>query len=382
MGMAWTVKSYQRDGGYFLKAHNPAERRYREKRLALNTTRRDADNARRQWEHELNTSAVSIHRVRLSAAIENFETTHLASLRPRSATRYMVAMRRLLADLGDVEVSRLSSGAVASSVVRYRKAGHTPAGAAAYARHLKAFAMWLIKRGMVEKLVVDIPKTDDAPIRPGCPGEVFDRILEKVGASRADREGWQRLLLVCRHAGFRLTEALRLRWGTDGPVGVVRTATGWQFVLAGSGQKSRKTEIIPATPQMARLLEAWSMPGRRGKVCELLSGSAVHAGRIVKQAFVSAGVIGSAHSLRREFCREWAAKLSAADLMRLARHSSINTTLKFYLDQQSDGLAARLAMTEAPAPAAGHDSLAKSLADDSTTIHASFPNPLPGLGLK
>lgn len=381
MGMAWTVKSYQRDGGYFLKAHNPAERRYREKRLPLNTTRRDADTARRQWEHELNTSAVSIHRVRLSAAIEAFEHTHLATLRPRSASRYMTALRQLLTDVGDVEVARLTSGAVASSVVRYRKAGHAPAGAAAYARHLKAFAKWLIKRGMVEKLVVDIPKTDDAPIRPGCPGEVFDRVLEKVGASRADREGWRRLLLVCRHAGFRLTEALSLRWGTDGPVGVVRTATGWQFVLAGSGQKSRKTEIIPTTPQMARLLEAWSMPGRRGKVCDLLSGSAVHAGRIIKQAFASAGVIGSAHSLRREFCREWAAKLSAADLMRLARHSSINTTLKFYLDQQADGLAARLAMTEAPAPAAGHDSLAKSLADDSTTIHTSFPNPLPGLGL-
>jgi len=382
MRMDWSVNIYQRQRIYFLKAYHAGERRYREKRMPPDTTRRDAETARRQWEHELNTSSVSIHRVRLSAAIEAFEQTHLATLRPRSATRYMTALRRLLADVGDVEVSRLSTGAVASSVVRYVKAGHTTAGAAAYARHIKAFAKWMIKRGMVENLAVDIPRTDDTPVRPGCPGEIFDRVLEKVGANRPDRDGWKRLVLICRHGGFRLNEALSLRWGADSAVGVVRTKTGWQFVLAGSGQKSRKTETVPATPAMARLLDQWSATGHHGRVAQLRSGSMVHAGRIVKLAFAAAGAVGSAHALRREFCREWAGKLSAADLMKLARHSSINTTLKFYLDQQTDGLAMRLAMTETAKRQEQPGSLAESLAADWQPSQPEYSNPLQGLELK
>ena len=50
----------------------------------------------------------------------------------------------------------------------------------------------------------------------------------------------------------------------------------------------------------------------------------------------------SAHDLRRAFCTRWAKRIMPADLKVLARHSSINTTMRYYVTQSADDVGDRL----------------------------------------
>lgn len=378
--LLWTAKLYQRGPEWFAKARNRETGQYREKRLPGIATKREAEAERRAWEYHLNETGVSVSRVRLSDAVEAFLETHGGGLRCKSAARYRSALNWLMADVGDVLLDKISSGTVAGVIARYGKsprlpkrktAGestegkterqHTQAGTAALARHLRTFFKWTEKRGMTEGIVVDVPRVDDAPERPGCAAESLDKILDKVPHLRPDdAEGWRRLVLVCRHAGLRVGEALRLMWGDDGAIGVSRSSRGtWQFKFTGAGQKSGRTEVIPCTPEMCRLFDAWSTEGTKGRVCRTLTTRDENASRIVSELFRLAGVAGSAHSLRRQFARQWAERLSASDLMKLCRHSQITTTLKYYLSRDAESLADRLALADS---GKGAETLANSLA--------------------
>jgi integrase len=50
----------------------------------------------------------------------------------------------------------------------------------------------------------------------------------------------------------------------------------------------------------------------------------------------------SAHDLRRAFGTRWASKVTPAVLQQLMRHASIETTLKYYVEQNSDVIAAEI----------------------------------------
>jgi integrase len=50
----------------------------------------------------------------------------------------------------------------------------------------------------------------------------------------------------------------------------------------------------------------------------------------------------SAHDLRRSFATRWAPKVKPATLQLLMRHSNIETTLRYYVDQDADDVAGEL----------------------------------------
>lgn len=50
----------------------------------------------------------------------------------------------------------------------------------------------------------------------------------------------------------------------------------------------------------------------------------------------------SAHDLRRAFGNRWAAKVMPVVLQQLMRHESIETTLKYYVEQDAEALGAEL----------------------------------------
>lgn len=50
----------------------------------------------------------------------------------------------------------------------------------------------------------------------------------------------------------------------------------------------------------------------------------------------------SAHDLRRAFGTRWASRITPALLQQIMRHASIETTLKYYVEQNADALAAEL----------------------------------------
>ena len=54
------------------------------------------------------------------------------------------------------------------------------------------------------------------------------------------------------------------------------------------------------------------------------------------------GATASAHDLRRAFGYRWSRRVMPAQLMALMRHSSIETTMTFYVGQNAEATAAEL----------------------------------------
>ena len=54
------------------------------------------------------------------------------------------------------------------------------------------------------------------------------------------------------------------------------------------------------------------------------------------------GKFASAHDLRRSFGTRWSSRVKPVTLQLLMRHKSIETTLKYYVDQDADDVADEL----------------------------------------
>jgi integrase len=75
------------------------------------------------------------------------------------------------------------------------------------------------------------------------------------------------------------------------------------------------------------------------RISRTISAIGRKAGVVVNKA---AGKYASAHDLRRSFGTCWASRVKPATLRLLMRHKSIETTLKYYVDQDADDVADEL----------------------------------------
>jgi len=91
--------------------------------------------------------------------------------------------------------------------------------------------------------------------------------------------------------------------------------------------------------------------GQVGKVFAIAEGFGLdRVSRVISKIGEKANVVvnkeqkkfASAHDLRRAFGTRWASRVTPAVLQQLMRHASIETTLKFYVEQNADALGAEL----------------------------------------
>jgi integrase len=91
------------------------------------------------------------------------------------------------------------------------------------------------------------------------------------------------------------------------------------------------------------------MKSRRGTelnldaVSKLLSKVGEKAGVVVSKTGKTK--YASAHDCRRAFGTRWARRLMPQELMVLMRHESIETTLRYYVDIEAEGLARKMRET-------------------------------------
>ena len=161
---------------------------------------------------------------------------------------------------------------------------------------------------------------------------------------------WCRFLDGLWWSGLRLSEALALSWDSSEPIAVIMQPgyhPALRFQLG--SQKAKRAELVPMAPEFAELLEATPEAERHGRVfCIPLSVN--QAGRIVSAIGRKAGVVvdedtgkpATAHDYRRAFGTRWSKRIMPAVLKRLMRHKDINTTLKYYVDQDAEDIAADL----------------------------------------
>ncbi len=193
--------------------------------------------------------------------------------------------------------------------------------------------------------------------------EEFDRMITAVEKVRRQDAGlWQRYLTGLWLSGLRLHESTLLSWDEDSLISIDLSGRHPRFRIYAEAEKGRKDRLLPMTPDFAEFALKTPEAERTGnmfKIVGLFTGEPVTVKRISRTIYAigkkagvvvnkAAGKYASAHDLRRSFGTHWASKVKPATLQLLMRHRSIETTLKYYVDQDADDVADELWKTHRP----------------------------------
>ena len=243
----------------------------------------------------------------ISALAEQWITAR--SYRPASAKQRRHFVRSLVAVVGDVPPDALTADAVLAWWATTERLAPASRRSAHSAVH--GFLRWCAAMGH------DVPNVLGEVRRPRVPRSVPDVLTDdevlslELATIATPDELVVRLML---DAGLRRAEVSRLR-GCD------VDHDGGHMVVPGKGGN---VDRVPLPPSVARLVPV-------GAVGRLVPITPDGVARRVQRAMARAGVEGhTAHSLRRTFAtRLMASGVSAVDVMRLLRHSSLATTTAY-----------------------------------------------------
>jgi integrase len=244
---------------------------------------------------------------------------------------------------------------------------------ARHLRHIRAALSWGVSMGMMAK-VPDMHgprRVKGQTLMRGraITAEEFDRLIAAVPKVRPhDATAWVRLLRGLWLSGLRLGEALTLSWDQEAAFQADLTGRQPSFRIFAEAQKSGRDEVLPMTPDFSQFLTETPAADRVGKVFKLTrerGGDSIGVGKVgamVAKIGKVAGVVvnkadgkfASAHDLRRAFGTRWAKRVMSAVLKRLMRHSSIATTMGYYVDLDAAEVADQLWANYGNTPAAGN----------------------------
>lgn len=226
------------------------------------------------------------------------------------------------------------------------------------------------------KIAINNRDGDKAKGRP-ITREEFEHMLDvapKIAGSITTE--LKRLMDLAWYTGMRLQELTMLSWDNYGTIHIDWSGKYPVVVFPSKFNKNRKDQTVPLTPEAAEWLSQTPKNQRVGLVAgipnRLKPGTNLlphHIGKLVAQIGKRANVkvsspedrirFASLHDLRRSFGDRWSQKVMPNVLCQLMRHSSIETTQKFYLNRNSQVTAAMLwqqhGPTEQPAKEGSED---------------------------
>jgi integrase len=298
-------------------------------------------------------------------------------------TRQQVAtvfgmVERLLAPqrLGDLTAARLSKLAGL-----LRAEGKSEFTARNYLAHLRASLVWARKTRILAA-VPDFPAFPRAKTQKGMKGRPlsaaeFQAMLDATPAVVGDRaaESWRHYLRALWNNGLRLRESLSVYWDRSDRLCVDLDGAFPMLRIPAGLQKNNTETLWPIAPEWADMLLAVPKAERHGPVFRLvgvanpkggpqaagLVSDPYYVGHIVSRIGRKAGIIvdrktkrncngeprevvkyASAHDLRRSFGFRWSALVDTFKLQELMRHSSIETSRRFYIGRNVQNTAAAL----------------------------------------
>ena len=175
-------------------------------------------------------------------------------------------------------------------------------------------------------------------------------------AATAVVESWQYHLRGLWRSGLRLEESLNFWWDRDDKLCPDFSGRRPVYRIPAEMQKSGLDATEPMSPEFAELLLQTPESERTGPVFKPLGlkgqrptldrvsrvisaiGEAAH---IKVHTSLSTGKVkyASAHDLRRSFGTRWAMRIPAQVLQRMMRHSTIETTMRYYVDLDAEDVA-------------------------------------------
>lgn len=187
--------------------------------------------------------------------------------------------------------------------------------------------------------------------------EEFERMLAVTPMIRPrDAAMWRQYLTGLWLSGLRLEESTVVSWNPDAAFAVDLSGRHPRFRIYAEAHKGRRDQFLPMTPDFATFLLETPEDQRQGllfkvnglqtgkpithkRICRMVSKIGERAGVVVN---ADEGKHATAHDLRRAFGTRWASKVKPATLQLLMRHRAIETTLKYYVDQDADDVADQL----------------------------------------
>lgn len=228
-----------------------------------------------------------------------------------------------------------------------------------YFQHLHTALCWAKEQGLIKSVPVFAKQTRQTQrggkLMKGRPitGEEFERMLTAIPKVAKTPDAVESLRYLMRGlwlSGLRLGEALNLTWDqwADGiRVHIDEDQDVW-LMIDGENQKNRQTLVYPVVDDFAQFLRAVPLDQRDGFVfntkgsngtisrrVDTVSAWIVEIGKAAKVKVDErdgAEKFASAHDIRRAFGTKWGKIVPASLLQLLMRHSSIETTMKFYVN--------------------------------------------------
>lgn len=328
--------------------------------------RREAERAAATWAAYLaSANPVPGRSVAWDTMRDRFDREYLPGVAAKTAAHYVTALNALERTMGPpATVDKVDYRFLSLFVTALRKEKLTPASIANYLRGIRVFLRWCKRMGAIRE-VPDMPmpriQTGDASGGRALTTAEYRHMLSVIPhviEGSPDRvRSWTDLVQALWLSGLRIEEVLRLHWAppaTAIPAICPTWDHGHPMLAFGLGsQKSRRVELVPITPDFA----AWLLPRRQesGRIVAPLSqrGTPVQADaakRMVSKIGRAAGILVSprkgkyatAHDLRRSFGSRWAKHLLPQELMTIMRHTSINTTMTYYISSRATQTAAKL----------------------------------------
>jgi integrase len=175
-------------------------------------------------------------------------------------------------------------------------------------------------------------------------------------ARPVDHAVWVHYLEGLWRSGLRLEESTLFSWEEDSLIYADLAGKHPRLRIYCEADKGGEDRLLPATPDFSEFLLATPKSDRQGRVFKinsLTTGKPMTVKRISRiiTAFgtdadivvnKATGKFASAHDLRRSFGTRWAALVKPATLQLLMRHKSVETTMKYYVDQDADEVAEEL----------------------------------------
>jgi integrase len=350
------------DRRYLLMQYvDPVTKRIKSRSSGTNN-RRDAERAAAKWETELQEGRYRVpSRMSWEDFRQRYEDEKLSSLSENSREATNSAFNHLEALVNPQRLSALTAEHLSRFQAELRKSGIKETSIATHLRHVRAALGWAVAMDMLPSVPkIQMPKrAKGRTLMRGRPitAEEFERMLAKVPAVRPrDAETWRYYLHGLWLSGLRLEESTVLSWDDDGLISVDLSGRHPRLRIYAEAEKGHQDRLLPLTPDFAEFLLE-TAPGRRKGRIFRLDGLQTRApispkriSRIISAIGEQAGVVvnkaddkyASAHDLRRAFGTRWASKVKPATLKLLMRHRSIETTLKYYVDQDADDVADEL----------------------------------------
>ncbi len=344
------------------------------------TDRREAERAAAVWQDELNSGRyMSPSKLTWAEFRKRYEEEKLATLADRTIDTAASALNHVERVLNPDRLSKLTAATMSRFQAKLRAEGMTDVTIASHLRYVRAALSWAESLGLLAKVpkIVMPKRAKGQRLMRGRPVTVeeYERMVDVIARVRPhDPDQWERYLTGLWLSGLRLEESLALSWDQDAPFCVCLTGRRPAFRIYSEAQKSNKSQLLPITPDCAQWLLETPEKDRTGPVFTIMglqSGKPITSkriSRIITRIGKKANVVvnravrwvnekdagklrrvrrevpkyASAHDLRRAFGTRWAPRVKPATLQLLMRHSSIETTLRYYVAQDADDVADEL----------------------------------------